>query len=445
MDSDRWLVAWGFGSVALGGASLLVPLYIVELGADPFALGILAATAAFAGVPGALLVGRVADRTGRRRGFVLGGLALVAAVLALVPLTDSVPLIIAANAVLWFASAAVAPVLSLLIVANVPEHEWGARYARLNQYQGYGWAGGLVLGAVWVAVATSRVGAVAAQRTFFGACAVAAAGGLVLAARWLPPDGAGVVPGVESRKRERFARALGRARRLNVRGATFPFAPGRLYWTTRSFDPRTLAERFTTALAIYYGAVVLFFTGFAAFFAPLPLYLVGQGFGSGTVFALYLVSSLGAAAFYGRSGVLAERHDLPLLQAAGLVARGVSLPLVALVGATLAASLTGLVAMGVVFVAIGVAWAVIAVTAATLVTRLAPAALRGEAMGLYVALSAVAGGVGSVLGGTLAGGAGYGPAFAVAGGLVLAGAGIVALLRRRPTPEGATERATAED
>lgn len=437
MAGTRWLVAWGLGSVALGGASLLVPLYIVALGADPFALGVLAATAAFAGAPGALLAGRVADRTGKRRAFVLGSLAVTAAVLAVVPLVRSIPVVIAANAVLWFAAAAAAPVLSLLVVAGAPEHEWGRRYALLNKYQGYGWAGGLVLGAVWVAAAARVLEPLTAQRTFFGACAVAAGSAIALGGRWLPPDAA--APALENPRR--FARVLARSRRLNVRGATFPLTPGRLYWTTRSLDPRTLAERFTPTLAAYYGAAVLFFAGFSAFFAPLPLYLVDQGFGSGVIFGLYLVSSLGAAAFYVSVGELAERHDLTLLQIAGLAVRGIAIPSVALVGGALAASLAGLVVTALVFVVIGVAWAVIAVTATTLVTRLAPAALRGEALGVYVAASALAGGVGSVLGGLLAG-AGYGLAFGVAGALVLAGAGVVVLLRRRPLPDGTADATT---
>lgn len=430
MGDTRWLYAWGLGSVAHGGASLLVPLYIVSLGASPFDLGVLAASAAFAGVPGALLVGRIADRTGTRRAVVVASLAVAAAVLVVVPTTRVVPFVIAANAVLWFAAAAAAPVLTLLVVADVPEKRWGSRYALLNVYQGYGWAAGLVLGAVWVAAVASVSSQTTAQRTFFGACAVAAGGAAVLGARWLPADEAAPLP----ENPRRFARVIARTRRLNVRGATVPLTPGRLYWTTRSLDPSVLADRFSPELATYYGAVVLFFTGFAAFFAPLPLYLVDRGFGSGVVFGLYLASSLGAAAVYGSVGELAERHDLTLLQITGLVARGIAFPAVALLGTALAASLFGLLVVGLLFVVIGVAWAVIAVSATTLVTRLAPAPLRGEALGVYLALSALAGGVGSVVGGLLAG-VGYGMAFGVAGALVLAGAGVVGLLRRRsPVP-----------
>lgn len=52
--SERWLPAWGLAALAFGGASLIVPLYVVELGGDAFALGVLFASASFVGVPGAL-------------------------------------------------------------------------------------------------------------------------------------------------------------------------------------------------------------------------------------------------------------------------------------------------------------------------------------------------------------------------------------------------------
>lgn len=71
-------------------------------------------------------------------------------------------------------------------------------------------------------------------------------------------------------------------------------------------------------------------------------------------------------------------------------------------------------------------------TAGTLVTQLSPTPIRGEAHGMYAALSALAGGIGSVLGGWLAAGS-YLVAFGAAGGLVLSGALIVGVVRRRTT------------
>jgi MFS family permease len=332
-------------------------------------------------------------------------------VLTVLPLVESLAVVIVANAVLWFVAAAAGPVLSLLAVAGAPEPEWGARYALLNKYQGWGWAGGLVLGSVWTAVGNRLLTPAATQRTFFLACAACAGLAVVLAARWLPADRE-VTPPENPRA---FARTLARTCRLNVRGATFPFSPARLYWTTRAFHPRAFVRRFSAGLAAYYGAAFLFFTGFAAFFAPLPLYLTDQGFASGAV-------------FYVGAGELANRYDLGLLQTGGLVVRGIALPAVAVVGGALATSLTGVVLTGAVFVVIGLAWALIAVTATTLVTRLAPAGVRGEALGVYTAIGSLAGGVGSFIGGLLAAQT-FVLAFTVAAGFVLGGAGIVVALR----------------
>jgi MFS family permease len=113
MDTDRWLIAWALAGVALGGASLLVPLYVVALGGGATALGVLAGTAALAGAPGALLVGRLADRTGHRRSYLVGSLGLVAATLVALPVRPGIWAVVTANAVVWFAAAAAGPVVTL--------------------------------------------------------------------------------------------------------------------------------------------------------------------------------------------------------------------------------------------------------------------------------------------------------------------------------------------
>lgn len=424
MSTPRWLYAWGLGSVALGGASLLLPLYVIELGAEPFTLGVLAASAAGAGAPGAFLFGRIADRTGRKRGLVHGALVAVAGTLLLVPFLRSIPLVIGANAVVWFSFAAVGPVLTLLAVAGVPEAEWQDRIARLNTYQGWGWAGGLVLGALWTGFGEQYLRPVTIQRTFFYACGACAVGAFAGIRAYLPSE-----PGGRTLTADRVRRAVLRARRLNLQGASFPFTPGRVFgWSMHRFNPQALLDRFSLGLVVYYGAVLLFFIGFTAFFAPLPIYLEDLGYGSGTIFALYLVSSLGAAVFFVGAATLTRRYNDGVLQSTGLLIRGVSIPGVALVGATLGASTAALLLEGVLFLLVGLTWAVIAVTAATIVTRMAPPAIRGEALGTYAAVSAVAGGIGSLFGGAVAE-ISYLLAFLVAGGFVLLGAMLVYRLR----------------
>ncbi|WP_153952260.1 MFS transporter [Halosegnis longus] len=415
-----WLVPWGIGSVAFGGSSLLVPLYLVARGGSVAELGLLAAAAALVAASGSLLFGRLATTVAHRRWLVLGTLATVALSLAVLPFLQRAPAIIAVNTVCWLAAGSVPLVVTMLVVDGVPEPQWNEQIGRLNTYQGYGWAGGLVLGTVWPLVGGRLVGDPTA--VLFWLLAVAAAVSAVGVARTLPRTSGTGAP--DERRAHRVARLLASSSR-NVAGATFPFTPNRLYWATRRFHPAQLRARLTPTLAAYLAAAFLFFTGSAVFWAPLPLFLTERAFGSSQVFFLYLLSSAASALLYGWVG--RARVDLRRLQASGLLVRGLLFPAVALL-AGVASQSVAFAAAAVGFTVIGATWAVIAVAGTALVTRHAPPAIRSETLGIYTALGAVGGGVGSALGGWVAT-AGYGVAFALAGGLLLASGLFVATLR----------------
>lgn len=102
----------------------------------------------------------------------------------------------------------------------------------------------------------------------------------------------------------------------------------------------------------------------------------------------------------------------------------------AVLGGLLAAGAIGLTALGGLFGVIGVGWALVAITATLLVSRLAPASVRGTALGVYASLAALGGGVGAMLGGSLAT-SGYTLAFGTAGLLVGVAALVVLGLRER--------------
>ncbi len=426
----RWLPAWGLAAVAFGGASLIIPLYLVELGGTAFDLGILFATASFVGVPGALVCGNLADKTGKRRVFVIAAYVVTIVAMLVVPFLESILFVIIVNAALWLGFAAAVPVLTLLVITGEPDDQWGTLIASLNKYQGIGWALGLALGFVIITVATRWVQPITAQRWFFVTCGVTAAVGFVLALKSLPPDpGAGEVPSPR-----RLRRRLRDVQRFNIRGASFPFTPSR--FDPRQLHPGRFAERFSPQLATYFTAVILMFTGFGAFFAPLPIYLAGIGYGSDEIFALYLVLNAGAAVFYGPAATLAKKYSLFEVHMGGLFGRGIAFPLIGVLGLILGGSVFEIGVLMLVFVIIGITWAIIAVTAATLVTKLSPVVIRGEALGVYGALVAFGGGVGGLLGGWLAS-AGYLLTFTTAGSLVFLGIVIVFGLARQaalPTP-----------
>ncbi|KAB1196547.1 MULTISPECIES: MFS transporter [Haloferax] len=414
---DRWLVGWALGYAAVGASSLVVPLYAIELGANALFVGLIAATAAFAGAPGAIIWGRLAARANRRRPFVLVALASTAGSLLVVASVNSPMAVLAANTLLWFVVAAAAPVLNLIVVEGVTPDQWDRRFGVLNHYQGYGWLGGLVVGALWSALAPRvfALDALAVQRWFLVASGGVAALGAIVVRVWYPDR-----PTVSSRRFARLSAGIRRQSGLIGRSVrAVPYGPSRMYWALRELDVADLRARATPVLLNYLAAATLFFVGFSVFFGPLPAYLVSVGRTADEVFVLFVLSSLGSALSYARVGALAATYDSRRLQVGALATRGFAFPLVAVAGTYLAGQ-TSLVVLGATFLVIGVTWAVIAVTATGLVTRLAPDLIRGEALGAYTALASIGGGVGSALGGVVATELGYVSAFGLAGVIVVA-------------------------
>ncbi|GGL23543.1 hypothetical protein GCM10009037_03880 [Halarchaeum grantii] len=428
--SDRWLYAWAGANVAIGAISLLVPLFVVGLGGTAFDLGVLWFATSVAMVPGALGVGALVDRTGRHRPFALAGLGGIAVATAVLPFLDGVLAVVLVDSVLWLCVASVSPVFTTLVLADTSAREWSGRIARLSKYQGYGWAGGLVLGAVWTRAVGSLLDPLAVQRSLLVVCAGLLVAATLAAARWLPRV-------ADAPDAEDFGR---RPRTLRTaRGALSPLLPGRLVSLARTSDPRSLLDGVSRPLAVYLAAVSVFFAGFSVFSAPLPDFLAGVGFGDDAVYVLYVVSSLSSAAFYVGAGALADRYDIRRLQSGALGLRALAFPAVAVAAYALSApSLTSLLGVALLNVAVGLSWAVIAVTANTLVARYAAPGRRGAALGLYTALSSGAGGIGGLLGGWLAARTGYLLTFEVAGALVLVG-GLVVFGLRWLAPEQASD------
>ena len=427
---DRWVLAWGGGAVAFGGASLLVPLYILRLGATPFDLGLLAALAAVVGAPGAVVFGHLASQAARRRRLVVLTLGTTAVVLALIPLLTSITGVIVANAVLWLVVAAAGPVVTMLVVDAAAENEWSARIAAVNRAYGYGWAGGLLLGMGWPLLAGQLFTPVTAERALFWVLAGVAALSTLAASWTLPLSSPAPNPPTGFRARH-LARLLAQSR-PGIRAATFALPTTLLYWASRGWRRPRL--RIASPLYRFFLAAGLFFAGFGVFWAPLPHLLRAIGLDGGRIFALYFVSSLASAVLYRRVGRVASRRNESRFAAGALAVRGLLFPVVALVTG-LGATALGSVLLGAALLAIGVTWAVIAVVGTSIVTRLAPADARSTALGTYVAIGALAGAAGSILGGWLAT-VGYPLAFGVAGGLVVLGAALVATIR---SPEAGLE------
>ncbi len=109
----------------------------------------------------------------------------------------------------------------MLVVDDAPESAWSERIGLLNKYQGYGWAGGLVLGTVWPFVGGQLVGEGAVTRTLFWVFALCAGVSVIGAARSLPrPDPSAHV--TSERKICKVARLLSTSNR-GIKGTAFVF------------------------------------------------------------------------------------------------------------------------------------------------------------------------------------------------------------------------------
>jgi MFS family permease len=410
---DRWLKAWAVGYAAAGGASVLLPLYALSLDAGAFLVGLMASTAAFAGVPGALLWGRIAGKTGRRRPFVLFALVATAGVLLVSPLLRGPIALVAANAALWFAVTAASPVLNLVVVEGVEQSAWDGRIARLNALQGYGWLAGLLVGTVWSGIAP-RLGytAISAQRTLLAGLGLLAVAATVLFLRFYP-EAAHV-------SERRFLRRYRSLSRENWRGDRFlrglPYGPSRIYWGLRSLRSGRLSERFGRQLLGYLAATALFSGGFAVFWGPMPAHLTEIGFDDSAVFLCFLASTVGSTLCYDPVGRLMGRYEAVRMQVGALAARAVLFAATAVIASQFL--------VGGVLAAIGVTWAVVAVTTTGIVARLAAERVRGEALGLVVAVTGIGGGIGNVVGGAVAAATTPLTTFGLAGVIVLAGAAV---------------------
>jgi len=441
MKTDRWLLALTTSALSSGIAGLLVPLYIVRLGGGAAQLGLSAALSSLVGAPGAILAGRYADRTGNRRRVVLVALGVSALALTTLPLVRAVPVVIAINAVLAFAIAAISPVVTMLVVDDAPESAWNSRIARLNQFQGYGTTLGFVVGTAFLVGAGAVLSTDTMQGVLFGLAALFGIGAAVLAGMWLPGQSP---PTVGPRRSDRIATLLTRTSR-NVREATFSFGLARFFWSFKSLSRRpirSIGRDIPRPLAVYFLAAFVFFTGFAAFWAPLPLFLTEREFTSATIFGIYLVNNVGSTVLFGTAGRYADRYDVWHLQSSALGLRALcflAVGLLGIAGVSLLAggSPTALAVVAFILVFVGASWAFIAITGTAIVSRLSPARVRGGILGIYGALSAIAGAVGSLLGGWLAS-HGFEYAFGASVLLVLTGGATVVIARQltMPTQQG---------
>ena len=383
----RWIEPWYLvysliGLVVAGLIPILIPLMAGRSG-NAGQVGLVMAAVSLGGLTSPLW-GGLADRYRLHRWLLTGGMLVASAGLALFPFASQPAVWLFLATVQGLGTASAATVANLFVVEAHPKAEWDERIGWLQTFYGLGQVTGLLLAGL-LAQVDFRIGLLAAA----GLSAVAAALGWV--STQTPPEQPGLEP-------------------VLVHPAKQPesvlSSPQRLFhgpdWVNiKDFGPALLSP-YTGFLVIW----LLAFAGPAAVFSQYPIlmqkvYGVAPGASS---LAFAVIAALGLT-LYTPAGNWSERRGPTRILRAALGLRLFAFAGLLWLGFMPASGNTGLLAL-LAFAFVVWAWSLMSVSGTALAARLSPAG-EGQGIGVFNAVTAIAGVAGAVVGGWAAGIWGY--------------------------------------
>lgn len=416
-NGSRWFYSYLPQGIAGGATSPLIPLFAYALGASLADVGIIAAATSIASVPAFMLWGWLSDHLKRRKIFLLLGFLGTAVSFFVMALSFGMPEFYLANLLIGFLGAASAPVGAVLVMETSERRLWPNRLALLSQLTGIGYIVGLSVGAIWLTIGPQFVGSLSAMRGLF---VIGAALGLLsglLAGMWLKEPTEFV-----ERRSVHIVDIHWRIERVK-------FLPTRMlhYLDFRNFRGKT---RLSRPLRLYLACVFLLFSGFTAFYGFFPI-LLQQVYklSDPEIFAVYIASQVASVTTYLRVGSWVRERGSRRTQLYASLGRTVLFPSFLALGLLPLSGLGLLASILLLHAGVGLCWAIINVSGSTLVSDLAPAEGRAEAMGAYNAMQGFGSILGPLLGGFIAEFQGYVPAVGVSVGFIVAGVVVLAINR----------------
>ena len=371
----RWVEPWYWayallGLTAAGVTPMLLPLAVSRMGSAAD-IGLVMAAISLGGML-APLWGRLADQYRLHRLLLAGGLLIAAVGVAGIPFTASWIAWLGLALLHGMGVSGASTVANVFVVETHPEAEWDERIAWLQGCHDGGHLVGLLL-AVWLSQIDLRVGLLA----------VASITTLAAALGWIttqtPPE-----PGTPKPVLRHPARQGDLARQ----------SPQHLYHHADFQTLRRLRPTLRSPFGRFLGAWLVSLTGSSAFFALYPV-LVHQAFGITPALSSLACALAGRWSHrFGPARVLQSALGVRLLAFVGLCG----------LGGSQTEALRLLVVVGVALILC--CWAVLSVSSTALTAHLS-AHHEGEGVGLFNAVTALAGVLGALLGGWLASQWGY--------------------------------------
>jgi len=402
---EPWYLAYALlGATVAGVVPILLPLTVSRAhGATE--VGLVMATVSLGGLT-APLWGRLADRHRLHRWLLAGGLAVTAAGLAAFPFTAVPAIWLGLALVQGMGAAAAATVANLFVVEVHPQVEWDARIGWLQTFYGGGQVAGLLL-----------AGALGQTHLRLGLLIAAALAALALLPGWVSTQ-------TPSRLLPTRPVLLHPARH----GEWAICSPQRLFHHLTWDALRKLGSSARSPFDLFLVAWLLSFGGAAAIFSLYPvlmeqLYGVQPGLSS---WAFGAAAALGLA-LYSPAGRWSDRSGPAHVLRVALAVRLLAFLGLLMLGFTRYGGRGYLALLAFLFVVLS--WSLLSVSGTALTAELSPVG-EGEGMGLFNAATAVAGVIGSAVGGWIAGRWGYRPALGLA--VLGVGCGLILALGIQP-------------
>lgn len=396
----RWLYGLLPEKLGEGLFGPILPVFAATLvGATPARIGLMEATFQALTVLGAFAWGRTSDQVGKRKAFIVLGMAGAGASLLGMAFSESFWALFAWRGIYGFMVAAFAAVGGALVADQSTPATIGDRMGLLRTVGGVGYVLGLVGGVLLVlARPTPELFALA------GVLAVVSA---LTCWAWIEEPSSLL-------DRGEVARLL---RNLRV---PLLSVQRRLYTPTLVLSRPRLVGTERRAWA-YLGAIGLSFVGTTAGFVLFPLYLVDElGLSTVWIFGLFILNAGLSAALYRPMGRWADRVGYRPMQLGAIATRSAMYLVLVL------PFLSGLAAALVFLALAGISWAVLNVTGPAALFRSMRIREKGELIGLYTVSAGLGSLVGALLGGVVAEVAGYRVLFVVSAGIVAVALAILA-------------------
>ena len=416
---EPWYLVYAFLGILIAGVvPVLLPLKVSQ-GGNPAQVGWVMAAVSLGGLS-APVWGALTDRYRLHRAVLLVGLLLTTVGLAAFVLFNQAAIWFGLALILSIGAAGASTVANLFVVEKHPKDEWDKRIGWLQTFYGVGQVVGLALAAYFSGLDLQ-----------IGILATAGLGGVSILLGWLTTKSLASPSGRPSGSR--LSRPSSRRPVLlhPARHAELTIhSPQRFYHHLSLNSFRRLDSALGSRFGVFLAVWLIALAGSAAVFSQYPL-LMQQVFGIAPG-----VSSLGFAmmaglglVLYTPAGVWSDRFGSGRILRDAILIRVAAFSALFVLG-VIQSGLNAWLAL-VCFTFIVLAWSLMSVAGTALAASLSPVG-EGEGMGIFNAVNALAGVVGALLGGWVAGMWGYTAVLlvaviGVAAGLLLS----VSLVRRK--------------